>query len=255
MSISFPQDFKLAALIGKVQGVTQGIIAARAINIQTVNPPLTVGAGNVLQLFASANESWEIVSSNAADAAAGTGARTVLVQYLDDAYVQQQALITLNGVTPVAVAANCFRAQSIQVVTAGSGQTNAGTLTLRVAGAGATRAIVTIASSSSRIGSFTTPAGYVFYIQNTSYTVGRATGPGVLATIAAYLYSNGVRRLGLDFTIGEPGIEFTFESGIVIPERTTLEYQVTAVSANGVDVSILASGLLVNTAILSWPIT
>lgn len=254
--ISSPQDFRVAALIGKVQGVSQAVIAARAANIQTIEPPLTVGAGNVLQLFAAANESWEIVSSSANDAAAGTGARTALIQYLDDAYTQQQALVTLNGATPVAIAANCFRHQSTQVVSAGSGRFNAGTLTIRVAGAGATRALVSIGHSSSRQGSFTVPADHSLYIQSTDYTVGRATGPGVLATIAAYLYDPaGVRRLGLDFTLGEPGIPFEFPSGILIPARNTLEYQILNVSANSVDVSILVAGLLVNTALIKWPTT
>lgn len=256
MPINAPQDFKVAALIGKVQGVSQAVIAARSSSIQTTEPPLTVGPGNVLQLFAAANESWEIVSSSAADTAAGTGARTVAIQYLDDTYIQQTALVTLNGVTPVFIAANCFRCQSIQTLTAGSGKTNAGTLTVRIAAAGATRALVAIGHSSSRQGSFTTPAGHSFYIQSTDYTVGRSTGPGVLAVVAAYLYdSANVRRLGLDFTIGEPGLPFNFPSGIVIPEKNTLEYQVTSVSANATDVSVLVAGLLVDTTLLKWPLT
>lgn len=258
-AISSPQDFKVAALIGKVEGVSQLVIAGRAANIQTAQVPLTVGFGNVLQGLAVGAESWEIVSANAADTAAGTGARTVLIQYLDDSYTQQQVIVTLNGTTPVAIAADCFRHQSAQVITAGSGRTNAGQLTIRVAGAGASRALVAAGFSSSRQASFTVPVGYSAYIQSTQFVTSRSA-VGLLtegiATIAAYLYdATGVRRLGLDFTVGEPAVPLVFPSGILIPAQNTLEYQVTSVNANGVDISILTAGLLINTALVKWPIT
>lgn len=256
MSINSPQDFKVAALIGKVEGVSQAIVVGRSTNIQTTEPPLTIGFGNVLQPFATAAESWEIVSASANDTAAGTGARTVLVQYLDATYTQQQTIVTLNGITAVPIAADCFRHQSTQVITAGSGRFNAGQLTIRVAGGGASRALVLAAQSSSRQASFTVPLNHSFYIQNTGFAIGRATGPGVLAVIASFLYDvSGVRRTGLDFTVGEPGLPFEFASGILIPARNTLEYQIASVSANGVDVSVITSGLLINTAILKWPLT
>lgn len=256
MPINFPQDFNVASLAGKVQGVSQLVIAGRSANIQTVDPPLTIGFGSGLQPFPSAQESWEILSSDANDTAAGTGARTVLVQYLDGNYAQQQALIVLNGVTPVAIAANCLRHQSSVVVTAGSGTVNAGTLTIRVADGGATRAIVGPTRGSARQGSFTIPDGFIGVIHSTAFIVGRSTGPGVLATIEAHLIdAQGVQRVGLDFTVSEPGLNLTFPGGISIPERNTLDYRVTAVSANGVDVSVLTSGFLVNVDTLQWPLT
>lgn len=256
MSVSFPQDFSTAALLGKVEGVSALVIAGRSTTIQTVEPPITVGFGNALQPYAAANESWEIVSSSVNDTAAGTGARTVLISYLDDTYVQRSALVILNGTTAVPIAANCFRAQTAVVVAAGSGTVNAGQLTIRVAGGGASRALVVAGKSSSRQGSFTIPAGFVGIIHSTAFVVGRPTGPGVIATIEAHLIDSlGVHRIGLDFTVNEPGIPFAFSYGVAIPEKNTLDYRVSAVSANGVDVSVLSTGLLVNSAVLKWPLT
>lgn len=256
MAISFPQSFDLAARLGFVDGVSEVAIVARAAAIQTIQPPLTVGPGNALQLFATANESWEIVSSSAADAAAGTGARSVLISYLDSTYTQQQAVVALNGITPVAIAANCFRHQSSLVITAGSGRTNAGTLTLRVAGAGATRALVSPNESGSRQASFTVPVGHVLYLQNTNYVIGRPSGPGVSGTIASYVHlPSGVLLLGLAFTITEPGIPIDLTGGLSISERITFELRVLDVSANDTNVSVSITGLLINTAILKWPVT
>jgi len=255
-SVTFPQDFKVAALMGLVQGVSGFVIAARAVDIQTIQPPLTIGAGNVLQLFAVAEESWEIVSSSGNDAAVGTGARTVAVQYLDADYILHTVVVVLNGITAVPIAADCFRHQLSTVLTAGSTTNNVGTLTLRVAGGGAVRAIVAPTFGVSRQGSFTTPANNRAYIQSTQLIIGKSTGPGVVADIHADVRDpSGVVRTGLDFTISEPGINLTFPSGISIPEKTTLVYDVAAVSANDTDVSVLTAGLLVDLSVLNWPLT
>jgi len=92
-------------------------------------------AGGVLT-YATAGEQWEIVSDSANDAAAGTGARTVLVNYLDDNYLEQTEIVTLNGTTPVSfVATDAFRMQGASVLTWGTVDgTNLGNLTIRVVG-------------------------------------------------------------------------------------------------------------------------
>lgn len=251
-----PQDFKVAALAGKVEGVSQLLVVGHSLNIQTNQTPITVGFVDTLQVYAAAAESWEILSASANDAAAGTGARTVLVRYLDGDYIQQQVSVALNGITPVALAANCFRHQSTQVMTSGSGTKNAGQLTIRVAGGGATRALVALGESFSRQASFTTPAGYIAYLQSTAMAVGLTTGQTAAATIESHvLDSGGTDSIALDFTLGAPGLDLTFPAGIVIPEKTTFDYRVISVSFNGVSVSVLISGLLINTTILKWPLT
>ena len=256
MSISSPQDFKVAALIGLVQGVSQLAVLGRAFNIQTAEPPFTIGAGNVLQLFAAAEESWEIVSSSASDTAAGTGARTVLIQYLDGDYVSQQLTVTLNGLTAVPIASDCFRHQSSIVLTVGSTLSNVGQLTVRVAGGGATRAVALATHCSTRQASFTIPATHKAYIQSTAFTLGKVSGLGAIGSIAAMVRDpTGPVRLGQEFTIGEPGISLTFPSGLTLPEKTTLEYRVTDVSANGTDVSVITAGLLIDISVLKWPVT
>lgn len=83
-----------------------------------------------------------IVSGNANDTAAGTGARTVKITYLTSVGAGPfTETVTLNGVTPVnTVATNICFIEQIEVLTAGSSGSNTGTLTLKaaVAGGGAT---------------------------------------------------------------------------------------------------------------------
>lgn len=65
----------------------------------------------------------------AQDSAAGTGARTIHVHYLDANLNPQTETIALNGATPVLSAATNIRfIQCIHILTAGSGKAFAGTL-------------------------------------------------------------------------------------------------------------------------------
>jgi hypothetical protein len=86
-------------------------------------------------------------SSSTADAAAGTGARTIEFTYYDASGNGPYTEIdTLNGTTAVnTVATNVCYVESIVVQTVGSGGTNAGTVTLFTTTGGGGTAIGTIA--------------------------------------------------------------------------------------------------------------
>lgn len=88
-----------------------------------------------------------IASSSANDTALGTGARTVRIEYFDNdckgKYIEE---ITLNGTTAVnSVNSNIRYIDHIEVLTAGSGGKNAGTLTLYAAANAGGGAVGTIA--------------------------------------------------------------------------------------------------------------
>lgn len=81
----------------------------------------------------AANFVGSIISSNAADAAAGTGARTVQIYWVSlDGLSSGVETATLNGTTsvPLVTATKCF-IERMEVATAGSGGVPAGTITLR----------------------------------------------------------------------------------------------------------------------------
>jgi len=80
-----------------------------------------------------------LVSDNANDTSAGTGAQTVAVNFLDSLYLPHTAVYALNGQTAVTVAAsidgggggtvsNCLRVNGMEVLTVGTGSANAGNL-------------------------------------------------------------------------------------------------------------------------------
>lgn len=99
--------------------VTTSSTTVVAINRTAYTEPASVAA-------------FSIKSASAADAAAGTGARTVLVTYYDNtAAALASETVTLNGTTCVNSVTTLARFfEKASVVTAGSGLANAGLLTL-----------------------------------------------------------------------------------------------------------------------------
>lgn len=108
-------------------------IFGRNSDIDTATVPETVWeVGGVYTGFPTgAAETVEVFSSDPVDTSAGTGARTVLLSGLDANYLYQEETVTLNGVTPVPTTKTWTRINLAYVVTAGSGNANAGTITMR----------------------------------------------------------------------------------------------------------------------------
>ena len=77
--------------------------------------------------FPTAGATMTISSADANDTSAGTGARTVKVDFLDSTYAEFSETLTLNGQTAVSTSSSdCFRVNTMTVLTAGTGKVNAG---------------------------------------------------------------------------------------------------------------------------------
>jgi len=137
-------DYSANVLLGRVTGVVRSsLFSYRAIptafnNIATGKD--IWGGVNDEITFATANESWEIVSSSANDVLGGSGAERVSITALDFAYNQLAVFtVDLNGTTPVVFPAGATYAwlnvaTTVGVNNAAQRRRNAGDLTIRVAG-------------------------------------------------------------------------------------------------------------------------
>jgi len=84
-----------------------------------------------------------VVSSDANDTAAGTGARSIILYVVDQNYIAQQVVVTLNGLTPVVVSTGTIQILGINraaIYLAGTGGVNAGTITITATTGGSTQA-------------------------------------------------------------------------------------------------------------------
>lgn len=154
----------------------------------------------------TSNARRSIASASALDTAAGTGARTVRITYLDVTGAGPfTETITLNGTTYVnTVATNICYIEKIQVITAGSTGSNAGILTLKAATAGGGATIGTINATNNQTfwAHHYVPIGKVCNITGISCGHnGTTVGSGALFTINAFFFTvaNGVETQVSDF--------------------------------------------------------
>lgn len=139
-----------------------------------------------------------IKSANAADTAAGTGARTVRLTYFTlDASGNISGpfseVLTLNGTTAVpTVGANIALIDRLEVLTAGSSGVPAGALTLYTDNAGAGSAIAIVAAGDRRtyLGHAYVPTGRVLTITDVAIESGEVTTVQTLLNLRALAYGN-----------------------------------------------------------------
>jgi hypothetical protein len=108
------------------------------------------------------SENFEIVSSAAADSAAGTGTRTVDICYVNTSYAITCTTVTMNGITPVAVGVlGALMILWMEAASGGSGEVSAGNISLRISGGGATHEYIKAGGNKSLSARFMVPDGYV----------------------------------------------------------------------------------------------
>jgi hypothetical protein len=114
--------------------------------------PAFNGTGDLLEVLSSDNTN---------DKAAGTGALTVRVSGVSILGVPQTADVILNGTSAVAIPTTLWGfVNRVEVLTAGSGLTNAGTITVRIVSAGATKITMPIGYGTSDAAFYYVPASY-----------------------------------------------------------------------------------------------
>lgn len=147
-----------------------GVGAGRSFDFLADNPDIDTGQAETLHTaggtfpwstFDAGPQSLEIVSASANDTANGTGARTARIVGLDADGHLQDIVVTMNGATPVSANGQWSHVYYLEVVTAGSGGTNAGNLTVQFAGGGSSVAVAYPSRSRSQSSAIKIPANYI----------------------------------------------------------------------------------------------
>jgi len=142
--------------------------------------PTTIWPSTTTYAFPSSASVMTVSSTSANDkgtATAGTGIRTILVTGLDANYAVISETVTLNGQTAVNTANSYLRINSMEALTAGSGNGAAGTIyigtgTVTTGVPANVYAIITTNYNTTTQAVYTVPAGYTAYV--TSYTFSSA---------------------------------------------------------------------------------
>ena len=127
-------DLVRAASRGQITGMSVFHRFGQNPDIDTGTAPEDIEYGGGTVTLPTSAAQVTAVSGSADDTAAGTGARTVTITYLDASYVEQTETIALNGTSNVTTTGNAIRFVRAFVATAGSGGENAGALTFTIGG-------------------------------------------------------------------------------------------------------------------------
>ena len=186
----------------------------------------------------AAAQTMSVVSANAADAAAGTGARTVQLIGLDANYDYLAETVTLNGVTPVVTTGSFLRLHRMRVLTAGSGEQNAGIITATGSTSSSVHAQINAGNNQTLMAVWTVPAGYTLFLNEVVIGVLRQTAAAVDFTLRVRPENEVFTpRVVLPLNSqGQSGFAYTYVEPLVISEKSDVIVRV-GTSANNTAVT------------------
>lgn len=123
--------------------------------------------------FMSSADTLDVVSADANDTSAGTGARTVELEGLDSNYAVITETVTMNGTTAVTTTASFLRIYRARVLTAGTSEENAGEITISDTTGSTTRATISAGQGQTLMAVYTVPAGKTAYIVKINVSSGK----------------------------------------------------------------------------------
>jgi hypothetical protein len=179
------------------------------------------GGGTFPGVLAAA-ETFNIVSSDGADTAAGTGARTVTLSGVDGNHVRISETVTLAGAVNVVTANSYLVIDRAFVASAGTGEVNAGLITGTPTVAGTARMRIEIGNGQTEQAFYMVPAAKTALM--TAYYGHLLKGTGnVTLNLRLYTIGNGVKRLRHELGLqnsGTSSMHHVFDEPIKISEKT-----------------------------------
>ena len=122
------QTYDLEVARGLIAGVTRKTLNGYNAAVGVAQEPIWAESGSQYP-WPTAAQTITVSSSDVNDTAAGTGAQTVAVTYIDfTSRLEVTTVVSLNGQTGVTVSTNAYRVNGFSVMTAGTNKSNLGTV-------------------------------------------------------------------------------------------------------------------------------
>lgn len=222
------EPFGLQVSRGQIQGHTAMQVFGYNPDIDTSEESVWPDGGTIPHPTVASI--LNIVSTSAADASAGTGARTVFVGGLDGDYNVISETVTMNGTTPVATTGSYLYINQFYVVTAGSGEVNAGEITAKVS----TTLYDMIATGYNQrtTAHYCVPAGYTAYLVTGLVTAGQASGSTSVTAFLKQHGPDGILRVGAVTTLNNGSAQYDFDPAYKIPEKNCIGASAVGTAAN-----------------------
>ena len=247
---SYP-PFKYQVALGLVPGFSSFRKFGYNADIDTGTEDVW-SAGGVKVWPTSAGVATVVSTSTADDASpAGTGAWTVRFEGLDSSFNEITEDFTLDGTTPVVGTKSFYRIHRGYVLTAGTGQVNAGQITATVGGN--VQSAIPIAVGQSQQCHYTVPAGYTLLIDEYAVACGKETTGDqvvVLGQIRLNAGANNESWRSITAVAIYEDVWVNDATVTVVPEKTDMRVQVQSDFTN-VEVNAVFSGFLVSSGTIA----
>jgi len=238
---SVPRDYYIELALGNIPGqVGRGEVSMTGTATDTGYKDIWGGDANMV--FPTANEIWTISSDSVNDTLLGTGARTVLVNYLDFDYIERQAFVDLSGTTPIQVAIDCYRPGSVIVINSGALKNNEGLLTVADSFSGNPRGFVPPTLGASGDTYISVPAGKTLLIVKVSPYLGKDDSGDLRGFIE--LPGTNTRLTAGIFPVYQNTFDIDFKVPFSVPEKTDFWYGFKANSTAPISVNFVIEYIL-----------
>lgn len=236
------EPYELQVAKGQIVGASPINKFGANSNVGTTEETIWTNGGNIT--WPAAAFTAYIVSSDAADTSAGTGARTVTVSGLDADYKDKTVSVTLNGTSAVAISGTWLRINRAFVTSSGTGGAAAGTITIQDVGATVVYANLGLGNQT-QMAVYTVPAGHTLYVDQITFTAAVSTGSNsaVVKLNTRDFGSNTFRtRYIADLQSGE--LINSLQYPLALPEKTDIEARA-VMSAGTASIAAFFEGVLI----------
>lgn len=236
-------DSLKAIALGRVPGAIQVIRFGRNpdVDATAAQEDIWNGGGVYTGFPTGSPETVNVFSSSTADAAAGTGLRTVRLIGLGSDFKTQTEDLTLNGTTAVTSTITWYRVNNVQGLTAGSGATNAGSITVRHTTTTANVfAVVPAGAGTSQIAAYTIPINRVGLLTaiNVGASNAQQSAQEITATMAARTHNSGLwRHINTSIVTTNQPNGVRFDGGFLVQPLTDLAVRVVSATADSLYVT------------------
>lgn len=243
--MALPTEYPIAVALNLIPGHEIGSRVGQSDDIDTGFMLLS----NITSSAAPVNwpavaQQMQVVSSNANDTGAGTGAQQVEITYLtsptnsQEPFKKKTEIVTLNGVGAVStVATDIFRIDRFRVSKVGTGLFAAGNISLQSVGGATTFERIDIGTNVNRTCVHFVPKG--FGCQLNGYTIGCSSGNGVIFI----LEETELDPSNNDVTLGQTQIEL-LNQGIHV--RLTAPHVIKNIPGKIMFFAMVVKGRIVN---------
>lgn len=201
------------------------------------NPDLDTLDGEVLiwhsgttYPYQTSAQTIEALSASADDAAAGTGAQKVKISGLDENWDVIHEEVTLDGVTPVTTTQTFLRVYRAAVTDVGSGNINAGDITIRVSPGGSTLASLPAGEGSTFLSLLPIPRGHEGYLYDYEITTDAALNSEITARVRTRKFGEAFRTSSQFIVNKESPARHEYKIPMRLEAKTDLAF--TAQSSN-----------------------